>query len=518
MSRFGAWFHGIRGKLLFMIAVPVFVLTGVSLTAFWGQRTLGNDLESSVKKDTPSAFYAGEMDSAIQTITRLLWQGVSIEGDERMAAIEQAFAQQERFENAKSLYTSISRDPSESKIFSTVETAWPTFTAAVSEAAGLLGNQNKEDTEKARTLLTGTLLPSIQALNEGFEGLDLQQAEALKRKSDSSKKLRQQLLFATLGSSGLGALFLLFFGIRTARGTARVLGSVSENLSETSTQVLSAAQQLSSLSTQLSAGTTESAAALEESTATMGQFSEIVKTNTQHAKDASHLSHSGRSCAEAGEVEIRDLNRAMLDISTSSRQIEEIIGVIDDISFETNLLALNAAVEAARAGDQGRGFAVVADAVRTLAQNSASSAKQISTLIKESVANIERGSQIAGRSSKSLQEIVKVVVQIAELNDKIANGSNEQAVHLEQVSHAMNQVDGSTQGNAASAEESASSAEELAHHAEALQGLVQALCEVLDGSKGVNFSARKLDVTQGSEAGSTATQNTKAEEEVQKAA
>lgn len=208
----------------------------------------------------------------------------------------------------------------------------------------------------------------------------------------------------------------------------------------------------------------------------------MVKLNADHAREASTLSLTSRSSAEKGESEINQLITAMTDISQSSKKIEDIINVIDDIAFQTNLLALNAAVEAARAGEQGKGFAVVADAVRNLAQRSAGAAKEIAVLIKESVSKIERGSKIADNSGTVLKEIVTSVKKVADLNNEIASASQEQANGLSQINKAMNQLDQATQGNAASAEEAASSSEQMAAQARILQDLVAELVGVVDGS------------------------------------
>jgi methyl-accepting chemotaxis protein len=179
----------------------------------------------------------------------------------------------------------------------------------------------------------------------------------------------------------------------------------------------------------------------------------------------------------------------MQGISSASRKIEEIIHVIDDIAFQTNLLALNAAVEAARAGEQGKGFAVVADAVRTLAQKSADAAKDITSLIKDSVEKIEKGTLVADKSGVVMQDIVSSVKKVSDLANEIASASSEQTTGIQQISKAMNQLDQGAQSNAASSEEIASTAEEISSQAVQMQQLSEALNEVVTGMK------EKIDVS-----------------------
>lgn len=242
------------------------------------------------------------------------------------------------------------------------------------------------------------------------------------------------------------------------------------------------------MSQSLSANSNQAAASLEETVASIEELSGIVSKNTQSAQEADRLSQSCQSAAERGASEIHELISAINDISASSRKIEEIINVIDDIAFQTNLLALNAAVEAARAGEQGRGFAVVADAVRGLAQRSSSAAKDITGLISDSVEKVERGSKIAGSSGDVLNTIVASVKKVSSINSEISAASSEQAAGIQQIGQAMSQLDQATQQNAAVAEEASASADELSEQSSSLQAFVADLTEVIEGARSAGSS------------------------------
>jgi methyl-accepting chemotaxis protein len=282
-------------------------------------------------------------------------------------------------------------------------------------------------------------------------------------------------------SSSIILIIMISLTFVFTRQLSNVFLKLSDNLQGTSTQTASASAQLSSVSQSLSSSASEAAASLEETVASIEELNSMVAKNTENSKEASALSQSCRSSAEKGETEMASLSVAIGDISTSSQKISEITNVIDDIAFQTNLLALNAAVEAARAGEQGKGFAVVAEAVRGLAQRSAVAAKDISSLIKDSVEKVERGSQIAKHSSSVLNEIVQNVKKVADINSEIASASQEQSMGISQISKAMNQLDQATQKNASASEESAASAGELSAQVVVLNELIKELNSEVSG-------------------------------------
>lgn len=233
-----------------------------------------------------------------------------------------------------------------------------------------------------------------------------------------------------------------------------------------------AAQEISEGNTNLSQRTEEQASSLEQTAASMEELTGTVKQNADNARQANQLAVGAREQAEKGGEVVGRAVDAMGEINAASKKIADIIGVIDEIAFQTNLLALNAAVEAARAGEQGRGFAVVAGEVRNLAQRSAAAAKEIKTLIQDSVDKVEDGSRLVGDSGQTLEQIVNAVKKVSDIVAEIAAASQEQSAGIEQINKAVTQMDDMTQQNAALVEEAAAAAEAMDEQAKGLQQLM----------------------------------------------
>ncbi|MCP5197087.1 MAG: HAMP domain-containing protein [Gammaproteobacteria bacterium] len=236
--------------------------------------------------------------------------------------------------------------------------------------------------------------------------------------------------------------------------------------------VSSAAREIAQGSTDLSQRTEQQASSLEETAASMEELTATVKNSAENAAQANQLAIQARTQAEQGGDVVTRTTEAMSAINQSSRQIADIIGVIDEIAFQTNLLALNAAVEAARAGEQGRGFAVVAGEVRKLAQRSADSAKDIKALIKSSVGKVEEGSYLVDECGKTLREIVTAAKRVNSIVAELATASREQSEGIEQVNQAITQLDRVTQQNAALVEQTAAASHSMGDQAQTLQQLM----------------------------------------------
>jgi methyl-accepting chemotaxis protein len=219
-----------------------------------------------------------------------------------------------------------------------------------------------------------------------------------------------------------------------------------------------AAGEIASGTQDLSSRTEQSASSLQQTASSMEQLTGTVKSTAQSAAEASRLAQSASAVAENGGQVVAQVVATMEAINTSSRQIADIIGVIDGIAFQTNILALNAAVEAARAGESGRGFAVVASEVRNLAQRSAQAAREIKVLIGTSVDKVEAGSRLVGAAGASMDDIVASVRRVSAVIGEISHAASEQTLGLGQINSAVAQLDTMTQQNAALVEQSAAAA------------------------------------------------------------
>ncbi|CAB3713796.1 methyl-accepting chemotaxis protein [Paraburkholderia rhynchosiae] len=276
----------------------------------------------------------------------------------------------------------------------------------------------------------------------------------------------------------------LFAGIKQMQES---MASMVTAVRSSTESIDTGAREIAMGNTDLSQRTEQQAASLQETASSMEQLTGTVRQNAENARQASQLAVNASDIATRGGDVVSQVVTTMQDIASSSGKVVDIIGVIEGIAFQTNILALNAAVEAARAGEQGRGFAVVAGEVRSLAQRSASAAKEIKELIGDSTDKVQSGSTLVGRAGTTMDEIVQAVRRVTDIMGEISAASEEQSGGIEQVNRAVVQMDEVTQQNAALVEEAAAAAASLEDQTRQLQA-------VLSGWKVAGSPARSMNV------------------------
>lgn len=304
---------------------------------------------------------------------------------------------------------------------------------------------------------------------------------------------RDRMLYMSTAAMLFALLLSVFLGF-SIRDTIGTFHAAVKRLRSGSGLALEVGQNLITASSKVANSSSVQAAAIEQTSASLEELSSIVSVNAQSSVKARELASEAKGHATEGSREMQMLMGSMNEISQSSKKIEEIMKIIDDIAFQTNLLALNASVEAARAGEHGKGFAVVADAVRALAQKSADSAKEIGSLITDSLVKIENGKNTADRSGASMNAILTSIENVSILNGEIANASQEQTVGIQQISKAVHELERGTIENSGVAQQSMEYSNMSLAQAEEIMTVVDMLERELLGAGKKSQQVEKADL------------------------
>ncbi|MGB6054078.1 MAG: methyl-accepting chemotaxis protein [Burkholderiaceae bacterium] len=341
--------------------------------------------------------------------------------------------------------------------------------------AGLMRQSGKEagETAQAATLLMlglGAVALALGILAAWFitRGLTRQLGGEPGYAADVAGRIAKGDLTVAIDTKANDHTSLLFAMKSMRDSLAGVVGQVRAGTDTIAT----ASAQIAAGNADLSSRTEQQASSLEETASSMEELTSTVKQNADNARQANQLAVSASEVAGRGGAVVAQVVDTMGSINASSKKIVDIIGVIDGIAFQTNILALNAAVEAARAGEQGRGFAVVASEVRNLAQRSAAAAKEIKTLIDDSVDKVDTGARLVDQAGATMQEIVESVKHVTDIMGEIMAASAEQSSGIEQINQAITQMDQVTQQNAALVEEAAAASESMQAQARQLAQVV----------------------------------------------
>jgi methyl-accepting chemotaxis protein len=493
------WFKGFRGKMLALIGLSSLICWALAIYSFMQINTLGEKIFEANEVRIPMTQSTNEMSADLQAIARFTWAAITFEDEKEVSfAIDKAQDYIKMFEAESADIEKLPKSEFVKKKLDELHEVWPDLKKAYEAVLVKAKLNTKEENALGVKLIVTEVRPLMNKATGAVEELNQYRDKLLAASAKEDRADLQRSRTILILVSVFAGILLLTIGFMIASKVASVLTQVIDSLGHHSNEVSQASAGLSSASSQLSAGATETASSLEETVASTEELNSMVKTNSDNASQAATLASDGRNTAETGEKNITSLHQAVGEVSKASKQIEEIISVIDDIAFQTNLLALNAAVEAARAGEQGKGFAVVAEAVRNLAQRSAVAAKDIANLIKDSVGKIEDSRILAEKSKESLSQIVQSIHKISDINAEIATASQEQSAGLSNISKAMNEIDRATQQNASSSEEISATSEEMTAQAKSLGELVQQLAALMDGGTGhVEMKAKAKAVDQG---------------------
>ena len=324
---------------------------------------------------------------------------------------------------------------------------------------------NRSSYRQAIWVIGGVLIAVLAIILLVWMGIRQAVIRPLHRLMESINHIAGGDLVTPIGIHGSNEMGQLADSLRHMQGElARTVGEVRGGAEA----IYSGASEIAMGNNDLSSRTEQQAASLEETAASMEQLTATVKQNAENARQASNLALNASETAQRGGKVVDNVVQTMRDITTSSQKIADIISVIDGIAFQTNILALNAAVEAARAGEQGRGFAVVAGEVRNLAQRSAQAAREIKSLIEDSVNRVGVGSALVEGAGETMAEIVNAVTRVTDIMGEIASASDEQSRGIDQVGLAVAEMDRVTQQNASLVEESAAAAGALEEQASRL--------------------------------------------------
>ena len=479
-------FKGLRGKLLGVSLLPLVALSLTAIISFQGFSRIGNMLNESYEVYVPNIRLLGQINLNRANIGYFTFAALANKDNEknRQNFVDLLDRSVESYKAAMEEYMKQSYIEGEVEAFRAMKDNYPKYLEYTAQVRTALLKGTAQDFDFVISLVdNGGPWQVLQIqIDHTITKIYEMYTAVSKSNNEIQKSERAQKATLIIGMAVGSSLILFAIMFLIANRVSGSVGRVVEALTSISQNVSGAISQLSLAGQALSTSSTEAAASLEETVASLEELTSMVSRNSENAREASHLADDSSSVAQEGEGEITALIQSMRLISQDSKKIEEIIHVIDDIAFQTNLLALNAAVEAARAGEQGKGFAVVAEAVRALAQRSASAAKEINGLIKESVTRTEQGSTIADNSGQVLSRIVSSVNKVVTLNKEIAQASNEQSQGISQISKAMNQLDQASQSNAASSEEIAATAGEIEHRAQELQNQVRILSDEVLGA------------------------------------
>lgn len=478
-------FKGLRGKLILLAGLPVVGLMVAAFIAINGIRSLEKVINGLSQKRIPITQLIGDVRIHSNAVSRLIWQNIASNSTQAQSKVdEHIYKRISDLEKCLNELENIGLVEENKRNLQKLKDQWSN---QKQKYLSLLSGFSRLNNIELQHKMIETIESSNQ-MTEVLLAMGTVMVNTNKKTTEQADELTSQVKMIMVLCAIMFSIVSLLWVLFLNKQISKQFTKISDDLGLAGTQVASASEEMSKSSHMLSSSSIEGAASLEQTVASLDEINTQISLNTERTSMAQSLGFSAKQLSQSGESQIKNLLNSINEIDKSSKQIQDIIGIIDDIAFQTNLLSLNAAVEAARAGDQGKGFAVVADAVRNLSQRTANSAKEISKLISESSEKTVSGVNLASSSHQVLKEVFQVIAKLATLNDEIAVSSKEQSISLQQISIAISQLDTTTQSNAAAAEETSSTAEELSAQSRELHKLVNHLVQVVHGEVDKEFS------------------------------
>ena len=497
----------IASRLKLTLGLLAALLLGLSGLALWQMGLMRASAQELSETWLPSVELVGRLDSFATELRVAEYAHVLSQNDKTMTAIEKDITTLlAQFDQSHVAYQKLINSDEERKLHQRFEAEWKQFMALHDQ---LMASSRQFDAGRARSLIDGEGKQAFDRLSATLGELVKLNHDGGLRESQASAQVYASGRIVLLAGGAAGLLIAVLAAVWLVRAiigplglalaaAQRVasgdlgghidasgqdeasqllraladmqsnLGQVVANVRQNAESVAAASAQIAQGNQDLSSRTEAQAGALQQTSATMNGLGTAVRHNTDAATQANQLAQGASAVAAQGGEVVGKVVATMQGINESSRRIGDIIGTIDDIAFQTNILALNAAVEAARAGEQGRGFAVVASEVRSLAQRSAEAAKEIKSLIGRSVEQVEQGTVLVDQAGRTMGEIVGAIQRVSDIVGEISAASNEQSAGVQRVGQAIDQMDQTTQQNAALVEESAAAAESLRTQARSL--------------------------------------------------
>lgn len=477
---------------LVLILLITISMMGVSKMGY-----LNSNTDELVNQDWVKAkLTVKTLDNVRGSIARVFQIVAETDPQEAAKAQERLIANTKGFNEAIDKLDPLLNTPETKKMLAEIKVARDAYVSSFGTVMGLIKDGNRDEASK---IAFGPTYKTLHTFANEVRDLNDAQQKSFEEKGAESAKTYQSARNQMLTLSVIAVIIGLSFGwwitgsitrpilnavevaqtiaagdlsshidVSGADETGQLLQALKEmndSLNNVCCQVRAGTDTIATASSEIAAGnmdlssrTEEQASSLEETAASMEELTSTVKQNADNARQANQLAVTASDVASKGGAVVAQVVDTMGAINSSAKKIVDIIGVIDGIAFQTNILALNAAVEAARAGEQGRGFAVVASEVRNLAQRSAAAAKEIKTLIDQSVENVEIGTKLVDQAGATMHEIVESVKRVTDVMTEITAASEEQTQGIGQVSIAISQMDTVTQQNSALVEQAAAAA------------------------------------------------------------